>query len=125
MKNLIWLPLIFLIMSFSCEDMENKDQLNLEELEALEREITVLSESVSCINSSEWKFTPMGSKACGGPMKYIAYHQSVEADFLKLVEQFTLQQELYNQQNNVISDCALVVPPRNIICEGAKAYLVN
>lgn len=67
----------------------------------------------------------MGSKACGGPIKYIAYHQSVEEKFLDLVTQYTQLQAEYNQKNNVVSDCALVAAPRNVICEGGQAFLIN
>jgi hypothetical protein len=66
----------------------------------------------------------MGSKACGGPARYIAYHQSIEREFLNLVENFTTLQKAYNEQNDVVSDCMLVSPPRTIQCEADKAILV-
>lgn len=119
MKNLIWIPLLLLMVSFSCEDTSDKTY-TLDQLEELGKEIQALSESVSCTNSSEWRFTPMGSKACGGPIKYIAYHQSIEEKFLDLVTQYTKLQAEYNQKNNVISDCMLVAPPRSVTCEGNK-----
>ena len=125
MKNLIYLILSLLLVSFSCMDSEEIRKEDLGLLELLEQEIILISESVPCTNSTEWKFTPMGSKACGGPVKYIAYHQSVEKKFLELVDQYTFQQQEYNRKNNVVSDCALVTAPRNIICEGRKAFLVN
>lgn len=124
MKNLIWIPLIILLMSFSCEDSQDILVVDLEKLEELEKQIQTLSESIPCTNSAEWKFTPMGSKACGGPTKYIAYHQSIEGDFLELVEQYTFQQDQYNRANNVVSDCMLLVPPRTVTCEGNKPVLV-
>lgn len=119
MKTLIWIPLLLLMVSFSCVDTSDKTY-TLDQLEELGKEIQALSESVSCTNSSEWRFTPMGSKACGGPIKYIAYHQSIEENFLDLVTQFTKLQAEYNQKNNVISDCMLVAPPRSLTCEGNK-----
>jgi hypothetical protein len=90
------------LVSFSCEDSENI--LTNQDFIELEREINALSESVTCSNSAEWKFTPMGSKACGGPLRYIAYHQSLEKEFLDLVDQYTFQQEEYNRRNNVVSE---------------------
>lgn len=125
MKNLICITLLLLLMVSGCEENEGNQPLNLDEIVELEKEIIALSESVSCTTSSEWKFTPMGSKACGGPMKYIAYHQSVEVDFLKLVDQYTFQQDQYNKRNNVGSDCALVLAPKSVTCEGGKAFLIN
>lgn len=118
---------IFLIslLVVSCELASNEPLvITAEELLKQQTEIIQLSESVNCTNASEWKFTPMGSKACGGPARYIAYHQSVEREFLDLVERFTELQKAYNEQNNAVSDCMLVGPPRTIQCEGNKAVLV-
>ena len=121
MKNILWIGIAFLLFSFSCE---REDQLATD-LDSLEAQIIRLSESVSCTNSSEWKFTAMGAKPCGGPARYIAYHQSVEKDFLELVNRYTEKQKAYNQKTGAISDCAIVNPPRNIICEGGKAFFVE
>jgi hypothetical protein len=117
----------FLISLFvvSCELATTEPILvTAEELLSAQAEIIRLAESVPCTNASEWKFTPMGNKACGGPARYIAYHQSVERELLDLVERFTSLQKTYNEKNNVISDCMLVGPPRTIQCEANKAILV-
>jgi hypothetical protein len=121
MKNLLWISLFLFLVSFSCEDSENI--LTNQDFIELEREINALSESVTCTNSAEWKFTPMGSKACGGPLRYIAYHQSLEKEFLDLVDQYTVQQEEYNRRNNVVSDCMLALPPKSVTCEGGRPIL--
>ena len=118
---------IFLIslFVFSCELATTEPILvTAEELLTAQAEIIRLAESVPCTNASEWKFTPMGNKACGGPARYIAYHQSVEREFLDLVNRFTAVQKAYNEKNNVLSDCLLVGPPRTIQCEGIKPVLV-
>jgi hypothetical protein len=118
---------IFLIalLVVSCELATTEPILvTSEELLSAQAEIIRLAESVPCTNASEWKFTPMGSKACGGPARYIAYHQSVERELLDQVERFTSLQNAYNEKNNVISDCMLVGPPRTVQCEANKAILV-
>jgi hypothetical protein len=113
------------LMVVSCELSTNEPLIiTAEELLVSQTEIIRLSESVPCTNASEWKFTPMGNKACGGPARYIAYHQSIERNFLDLVERFTALQKAYNEQNNVLSDCMLVGPPRTIQCESNKPVLV-
>ena len=117
----------FLISLFvvSCELATTEPILvTSEELLSAQAEIIRLAESVPCTNASEWKFTPMGSKACGGPARYLAYHQSVERELLDLVERFTSLQKAYNEKNNVLSDCMLVGPPRSVLCEANKAVLV-
>ena len=118
---------IFLISLFvvSCELATTEPILvTAEELLTAQAEIIRLAESVPCTNASEWKFTPMGNTACGGPARYIAYHQSVEREFLDLVNRFTAVQKAYNEKNNVLSDCLLVDPPKTIQCEGNKPVLV-
>ncbi|MCM0041574.1 MAG: hypothetical protein NBV61_02290 [Algoriphagus sp.] len=118
---------IFLISLFivSCELSTTEPLvITAEELVTAQAEIIRLAESVPCTNASEWKFTPMGNKACGGPARYLAYHQSVERELLDLVERFTTAQKTYNETNNVLSDCLLVGPPRTIQCEANKAILV-
>ena len=113
------------ILLVSCELSTTEPLvITAEELLKQQTEIIQLSESVTCTNASEWKFTPMGSKACGGPSRYIAYHQSIEQNFLDLVERFTALQKSYNEQNKVLSDCMLVGPPRTVQCEGNKPVLV-
>jgi hypothetical protein len=113
------------LLVVSCELATTEPILvTAEELLSAQAEIIRLAESVPCTNASEWKFTPMGNKACGGPARYIAYHQSVERELLDLVERFTSLQKTYNEKNNVISDCMLVGPPRTIQCEANKAILV-
>jgi hypothetical protein len=89
------------LLVISCELSTTEPLIiTAEELLNYQTEIIQLSESVKCTNATEWKFTPMGSKACGGPARYIAYHQSVEREFLDLVERFTALQKAYNEQNN-------------------------
>lgn len=123
MKRSILVMLSLILSSFSCIDQEQ--ETSLQSLEALEEEINALSESVPCSNSAEWKFTPMGSKACGGPIRYVAYHVSVENQFLDLVNEYTSRQEAYNKKFDVVSDCSLLEAPKGVTCEGGKPILVN
>lgn len=123
MKSIFWTTIILLLTSFSCIDEEEtmlRDQLSLDQLRS---EIKALSESVACTNANQWKFAPMGSKACGGPESYIAYHQSVENSILPLIEQYTFNKAEYNSRNNIISDCLLVAAPRGVTCENGKPVL--
>lgn len=123
MKQL--LLLFSLIWLAGCSQLDDDSKkYEIEEMEELFSEIISLSESVPCTNSGEWFFTPMGSKACGGPTLYLAYHQSVAEEFLNLVEQYTMLQAEYNQKHNVISDCALLAAPISVTCEGGKPVLV-
>ncbi|RIW17157.1 hypothetical protein D0X99_05230 [Algoriphagus lacus] len=124
MKKLLVVISLFWLSGCGLLEDDSK-KYELDEIEELYSEIIALSESVSCTNSSEWKFTAMGSKACGGPTRYIAYHQSVEEKFLSLVGQYTKLQAEYNLKYDVVSDCSLIVAPRNIICEAGKPVFMS
>ena len=119
---------IFLIslLVVSCELATNEPiDITAEELLKQQTEIIQLSESIPCTNASEWKTTRMGNKACGGPASYIAYHQSLEREFLDLVNRFNALEKEYIEKNNLISDCKmLVVPPVGVRCEKNKPVLI-
>ena len=119
---------IFLIslLVVSCELSSNEPLvITAEELLKQQTEIFQLSESIPCTNASEWKTTRMGNKACGGPASYIAYHQSLEREFLELVNRFNALEKEYIEKNNLISDCKmLVVPPAGVRCEKDKPVLI-
>ncbi|HSF54367.1 MAG TPA: hypothetical protein VLA71_11465 [Algoriphagus sp.] len=119
------LTLLFIALMSACELSEdNSKTYQIEEIDELYSEIISLSESIACTNSSDWTFTPMGSKACGGPTHFIAYHQDVAEEILDLVEQYTKLQAEYNRKHNIISDCALLAGPKSVSCEGGKPILV-
>lgn len=80
-------------------------------------EISSISASVPCSNEENWKYTPYGQKACGGPVGYIAYHEKIdESAFLSKVKFYTHQQDLYNIKWGIISDCSLPPEPSQIVC---------
>lgn len=123
-RTLFILTSIVLIMSLmlACKDrdepMRNVDQT---ELERLYKDIEKSAQQFTCENAGEWKFTAIGSKACGGASSYIAYSVKIdESTFLKKVEQFTKLQADYNQKYGVYSDCALVIQPKGVACDNGK-----
>ena len=123
-RTLFILSSIVLIMSliWACTDreepMQNVDQT---ELETLYKDIEKTAQQYTCENAGEWKFTAIGSKACGGAAGYMAYSVKIdESTFLKKVEQFTKLQADYNKKYGVFSDCALVIQPKGVTCENGK-----
>ena len=123
MKKFIF-PLLLLLSSCQLINEERETQ-EITDLEELYKKIVSISESKSCTNSSQWKFTAIGSKACGGPSGYIAYSSEInESEFLDLVAQYTKLQKEYNTKNNIGSDCSLVASPSSITCENGKPVFV-
>ncbi|MBO9674736.1 MAG: hypothetical protein J7577_14910 [Sphingobacteriaceae bacterium] len=123
-QTLFILTSIVLIISLmlACKDrnetMQNADQA---ELENLYQEIQKLAKQFTCENASEWKYSAIGSKACGGAASYIAYSVKIdESSFLKKVEQYTKLQADFNKKYGVFSDCALVVQPKGVTCDSGK-----
>src|SRR5690606_36122100 len=83
-KSLI---LLSLFGSLTCllAACEKTESVNLREqqqaqLDSLLDEIEKISESVACEEAQSWKFTAIGAKACGGPVKYIAYSTQIDTD---------------------------------------------
>lgn len=105
---------------FACEstgDMEaDQARLNL-----LLNEINQISASRDCENSADWRYTAVGSKACGGPTGYVAYHQEIDTvNFLEMVQNYTSLQAKFNETYGVASDCSYLTAPAGIECENGK-----
>ena len=118
--------LILTFCSTGCKDTEMVSQeADQAQLDAQYAEILKLSTQYSCENSGEWKFTAYGSQACGGPVGYIAYSVKInEQDFMAKVKAFGENQVAFNKKYGVFSTCAIIVPPKNIICENSKPKFV-
>ena len=124
----ISLSIYFLVMLFvmGCgTNDDGHDMVILEDLETMYNEIFALSESVTCVNDSEWTFAAIGSKACGGPTGYIAFATTIDTDdFLARIEAYTAAQKKYNEENGIVSDCSLVKEPTGVVCQDGKPSFV-
>ena len=127
MKKL-YLLLLIALLAFKCEEQVNADNTQEEDeqlLQQMRTEILTLSESVDCTDATEWVFTPMGAKACGGPSEYVAYNENIDvSNFLSKVNSYTSAHELFNQKWGIFSDCALIPQPKEVNCVEGKAELV-
>lgn len=95
------------------------------QMKNLIKEIDSIIGNENCTDASDWKFTAIGSKACGGPSSYIAYPTKLEEEILPKVTQFTSMQSDFNTKYGLMSDCAMVMPPVEIRCENGKAILIG
>lgn len=94
-----------------------------ENMAVLIKEIDSIISKESCTDASEWKFTAIGSKPCGGPSSYIAYPVKMQEEILSKVSDFTAMQSAFNLKYGLMSDCAIVPAPVEIKCEDGKAIL--
>ncbi len=83
------------------------------------------SESENCINSANWSFIDYGSKACGGPIGYIAYSNKINtSDFLNKISVHKSLQNTYNSKYEVISTCDIPPAPSKVSCVNGEAVLI-
>ena len=146
MKNfkskLLALAVLFILVSFaqSCSNDDNEDVFpvplkeivlegNLEEdqakVEELQTDILEIAQSIPCTDADDWKITPLGYKACGGPVSYIAYPRGIdESDFLQLVEVYRLSQKALIEKWGLFSTCEIPAVPKDVECANNQAVLV-
>ncbi|MBB4806337.1 hypothetical protein HNP38_001609 [Chryseobacterium defluvii] len=103
------------------ESSQRYDNAQLDKLKAaIESEIA----REKCIDPAEWTFSPVGSKACGGPVSYIAYPKKLESGILPKIQDYTNKMAEYNKKYNITSDCMMATPPSSVKCENEKAVLI-
>lgn len=126
MKGTIIIYLALVCLLFSCEkEAVLTQEEEGQKLEELDSRIRGMIEGVACNNASDWAYTSFGSKPCGGPSGYIAYPNSIDrVAFLALVEEYRQEREAYNQNWGLLSDCAIVSAPKDIVCENGRPVLV-
>lgn len=146
MKNQITkVPLIFLLISIiftSCKSSAANDTSNLPvdiserpanessqkyDEAALDKLKSTIDSEIAkekCTKSSDWTFSPIGAKACGGPVTYIAYPKKSEAEILPMIENYTQKMSDFNKKYNITSDCMMAAEPTSVKCDNGKAILV-
>lgn len=121
---IIYLALVCLLFSCNKEAVLTQEEENIK-VEELAARIMGMTEGIACNDASDWAYTSFGSKPCGGPSGYIAYPNSIDRlAFLALVEEYRQATETYNQNWGLISDCAIMIAPKDIVCEAGKPVLV-
>ena len=92
-----------------------------QQLNQMLNEIKTMASVTECINSAEWRFTHYGSKACGGPVGYIAYSVNIDTTlFLNKVKAHINAEDTYNKKWGIASDCSLPAQPTGIKCENGN-----
>jgi hypothetical protein len=94
---------------------QDEEAQNLQEMFT---EIENLAASEKCDDPSDWTFTSFGSKACGGPIGFIAYSINIDVVlFLEKIEEHRSKQKEFNEKWGIISDCSVPSQPIAIKCE--------
>lgn len=113
---------------FACKDtMKNSMKEDQAKLDLQLKDIQKMSvaEQTACQNASEWRFTAIGEKGCGGTAGYITYPAKIDTiAFMNKVKAYTNQQHEFNKKWNVTTDCGLIAAPKGITYENGKPKLV-
>ncbi len=108
-------------------DYSNKTDLDIERdrgyLNELKQKITEQIALVSCSDPLEWRLSPLGSKACGGPASFIAYPIELEEVLLPQISKYNQESSSFNLKYGIISDCSVTEAPSGIRCENGVATL--
>ena len=99
-------------------------EVETQNLETLRSEIEELLASEKCENADDWGYAPMGAKACGGPVQYVAYPKKLKDDILPKIQEYTKKSDDFNKKHQINSDCMMVLPPSGISCVDGKAVLL-
>jgi len=119
--KLVTAILIFITLLTSCNDEQLTQEQEAKRLEVLFNEIESLASRVGCVSPSEWTYTTYGSKACGGPVGFIAYSIQIDTKlFLQKVEWHRSEQKAFNEKWGTISDCSFPSQPIGLICENGN-----
>lgn len=126
MKSYFFIALLALTF-IGCEvdQTSGTKEEDQQELITLRNELETVSVEFTCDNAADWKFTPVGAKACGGPTGYVAYSTKIdETLFLRKVALYTEKQKVFNRKWNIVSDCMAIAPPKSIDCVSGKPKFV-
>lgn len=103
------------------ESSQKYDEAQLDKLKA---SIESMAAKEKCTNSADWTFSPLGTKACGGPVSYIAYPKKNEATILPKIEEYAAKMSEFNKKYNITSDCMMATEPTGVKCQSEKAVLI-
>lgn len=108
-------------------DYTDKEDMDIERdrgfLRELKTSIADQIASVKCTDAAEWRVSPLGSKACGGPASFIAYPIELEEELLPQISKYNQASSIFNLKYGIISDCSVTQAPAGIRCEGGVATL--
>lgn len=89
-------------------------------------DIHAFLETETCDPQTQCMYMAYGKKSCGGPSGYLLFSENIDVVKLKkMVDAYTIAEDVYNKENNIISDCSLPNPPQKMKCEGGKCIKVK
>lgn len=116
MRNFVFVMLLSYLIT-GCDALSTQNTVTLAQLETQLIDIRNFVNKEGCNAGGECSYLPIGSKACGGPVDYLVFPNTIDVEALKkMVNKYTEDQKKYNIENNIMSDCMLVIPPEKVGC---------
>ncbi len=113
--------LILSILMISCDDEDSNREREEQNLNELLSKIHNMANSSSCNDPADWHYTSYGSKACGGPVGYIAFPVTIDTiAFLEMVAKHKKAQQEFNERWDISSDCSSPAAPKVIACDNGN-----
>ncbi len=94
------------------------------QLDKLRASIESMISKEKCTSAADWTFSPLGTKACGGPVAYIAYPKKIETAILPKIEEYTAKMSEFNKKYSITSDCMMTAEPTGVKCQDEKPVLI-
>jgi len=125
MRQLILLILVT-IFFIGCARRTTGPIVSNDTLEKRLADIHSLIEEGTCNTGSQCQYIAYGKKACGGPSGYLIFSGNIDIDKLKkLVNEYTLAEDIYNKENQIKCDCSIPNPPQKMECQGGNCIEVK
>ena len=89
-----------------------------------------MADESTCSEQFTCDFVGFGSKPCGGFWEYLVYSRmkkhtnSNDDEFLAKIKTYNKLEKEYNIKHGIASDCMIVMPPTNVICDNGKCKAV-
>ncbi|SFU65480.1 hypothetical protein SAMN05216480_111130 [Pustulibacterium marinum] len=123
-RYLIMLCCISSLMSCTSDNNSTQE----EDAQSLQEQYATLKaygQTTTCTNAADWLYTPVGTKACGGPTSYLAFHMDIDTTvFFAMVDAYTEAEKDYNEKWGISSDCSITQEPTGIDCENDLPILL-
>ena len=120
MKSLL-LSVLFLVIYCTEQDSMSAQEKDKYQIDKLRQELIDMAENSICSDEFTCAVVGVGSKPCGGHWEYLVYSTSIdEKSLLEKADQLLKLEKEYNEKYQIASDCMMVSPPVEIICEDGK-----
>ena len=117
MKTLFVFIVLVLLIACESDKATTTRQEDFSQLQATFESIQAIVNEVSCVDGNQWRFTPFGEKACGGPQGFLAYPITIDTvDFLNRIEGYRLREEFLNKKWKIMSTCEVPPVPQSVDC---------